>query len=95
MEKTPTNRQPAGQSALHSGGFFRRGVYDGVRLRSSSGQADTLGFLITLVVLAALFTVILPITAFMYLDILTAKRDVEVMIRRAEKCPAKCEKDEK
>ena len=54
-----------------------------------------MGFLITLVVLAALFTVILPVTAFMYLDILTAKRDVEVMIRRAEKCPAKCEKDEK
>jgi hypothetical protein len=95
MEKTSANRQPAGQSALHSGGSFRRGVHDGVRLRSSSGQAGTLGFLVTLVVLAVLFTVVLPITAFMYMDILTAKKDVEIMIRRAEKCTAKCTKDEK
>jgi hypothetical protein len=48
-----------------------------------------------LVVLAVLFTVVLPITAFMYMDILTTKKDVEIMIRRAEKCPAKCTKDEK
>jgi len=95
MEKTPANRQPAGQSALHSGGSFRRDVYDGVRLRSSSGQAGTLGFLVTLVVLAVLFTVVLPITAFMYMDILTTKKDVEIMIRRAEKCQIKCTKEEK
>ena len=95
MEKTPANRQPAGQSALHSGGSFRRSVYDGVRLHPSSGQAGTLGFLVTLIILAVLFTVILPITAFLYVDILTTKKDVEIIMRRAEKCPTKCTKDEK
>jgi len=48
-----------------------------------------------LIILAVLFTVILPITAFLYVDILTTKKDVEIIMRRAEKCPTKCTKDEK
>jgi hypothetical protein len=42
-----------------------------------------------------MFTVVLPVTAFLYMDVLTAKKEVEVLIRRAEKCPSKCTKDEK
>lgn len=95
MGKTPINQPATGQSALRGDGSSRRTVHDSVRLRNSSGQAGSLGFLIILMVLATLFTVVLPVTAFLYMDVLTAKKEVEVLIRRAEKCPSKCTKDEK
>jgi hypothetical protein len=46
-------------------------------------------------VLATLFTIVLPVTAFLYMDVLTAKKNVEVLIRRIEKCLPDCTKDEK
>lgn len=83
------------QGLRSGGGLNRYPLFLEPTVVDKSSSGDSAGFLVTLIVLAVVLAIMLPLTAMMYYDIVSVRAIVQEELRKVEKIRRKLEQDQK
>ena len=94
MEETTTNQRNTRQTTVYTGNPVRGHIHGGAGLRNCAGQTGSLGFLICLLTMSVVFALMLPVMAFMYMDTLALKKEVNSAVKKVYREENRCRKDD-